>query len=254
MTIEYKDIEGFPGYKIGTDGTILSNKRSKGYINTFIGASGYKFATLYNNGRRSTIALHRLLANAFIPNPNNLPMINHKDENPLNNDLSNLEWCSESYNRTYGNCETKRTSTISHSRSIAQFNLEGDLLNIFPSCSAAARSLNLGKSAAFSIGQCTLGHIKQSHGYIWKNVKPENINSTENNDNISNLVKEMYNTVFPILASYKEPFMEECKKLKEIRAAWEKEHPGEEFDSANLKLWALSAPFTALDMLNELYK
>ena len=51
MNVEYKDIEGFPNYKIGSDGTILSNKRKKGYINTFVGASGYRSATLYNNGK-----------------------------------------------------------------------------------------------------------------------------------------------------------------------------------------------------------
>lgn len=254
MNVEYRNIEGFPGYKIGTDGTILSDKRSKGYINTFIGASGYKFATLYNNGKRSTIALHRLLATTFIPNPDNLPMINHKDENPLNNDLSNLEWCSGSYNRTYGNCEAKRLNTIAHNRSIAQLSLEGDLLNIFPSCSAAAKSLNLGRNAAFSIGQCALGHIKQSHGYIWKNIKPEDINNGENNEDINLLVQKMYEKVFPIIASYKEPLMKEAERLKEYRALWEKEHSGEEHSNSTLKLWAISAPFTALEILKELYK
>lgn len=254
MITEYKDVDGFPGYKIGKDGTILSNKRRKGYINTFIGSSGYKFATLYNNGKRKTIALHRLLADAFIPNPDNLPMINHKDENPLNNDLSNLEWCSGSYNRTYGNCETKRTNTVARNRSIAQFDLEGNLLNIFPNCSVAAKSLNLGKSAAFSIGQCTLGHIKQSHGYIWKSIKLENINNEENNGNINILIKELYDKIFPILASYKEPLMKEYNELKEHRATREKENPREDNATLNFKLWALSAPFTALEILKELYK
>lgn len=253
MSVEYRDINGFPGYKIGTDGTILSNKRRKGYINTFVGSSGYKFATLYNNGKRNTIALHRLLATTFIPNPDNLPMINHKDENPLNNDLSNLEWCSGSYNRTYGNCEAKRVSTIAQSKSVAQFSLDGDLLNVFPSCSAAAKSLNIGGSAAFSIGQCALGHTKQSHGYIWKYIKPESINNKENDENINKLVKELYDKVFPILSSYKEPLKKEFEKLNKYRQEWEKKHPGEEHDNTTLKIWAISAPFTALDILKELY-
>lgn len=132
--IEYKDIEGFPGYKIGTDGTILSNKRGKGYINCFKGARGYMLAVLYNNGKRKTISLHRLLAKAFIPNPNGYNCVNHKDEDKLNNDLSNLEWCSNSYNRKYGTCEERRITTLSAIRTIAQFSMDGRLLNIYPNC------------------------------------------------------------------------------------------------------------------------
>ena len=252
MSVEYKDIEGFPGYKIGSDGTILSNKRRKGYINTFVGASGYKFATLYNSGKRSTISLHRLLATTFIPNPNNYPCINHKDENKLNNDLSNLEWCSSSYNRKYGTCETRRTNTMALKNSIAQFSLEGDFINIFPNCRAAARSLNLGKEAAGTINQCVLGRYKCSHGYIWKKVKPEDLNPN-NQENIHELVKELYNKVFPILASYREPLKKEYLRLKEYCDVWEKEHDGEECDSAVMRMWAISAPLTAMDMLNELY-
>lgn len=252
MNVEYKDIEGFPNYKIGSDGTILSNKRKKGYINTFVGASGYRFATLYNNGKRSIISLHRLLATAFIPNPNNYPCINHKDENKLNNDLSNLEWCSNSYNRNYGTCEARRTSTMASKYSVAQFSLNGDFISIFPNCQAAAKSLNLGKRAAATINQCTLGRYKQSHGYIWKKVKPEDMNPNSQKD-INDIIKELYNKVFPILSSYQEPLKKEYLRLKEYCDTWEKEHKGEECDSAVMRMWAISAPLTAMDILNELY-
>ena len=60
---------------------------------------------------KKTINLHRLVACAFIPNPNNLPLINHKDENKLNNNASNLEWCTHSYNRQYGNSVKKMIQT-----------------------------------------------------------------------------------------------------------------------------------------------
>ena len=252
MNVEYRDIEGFPGYKIGSNGTILSNKRRKGYINTFIGASGYKFATLYNNGKRSTISLHRLLATTFIPNPNNYPCINHKDENPLNNELSNLEWCSYSYNRNYGTCEERRTNTMASNISVAQFSLSGDFINVFPNCRAAARSLGLDQRAANAINQCTLGHRKHSHGYIWKKVKPEDLNSN-NQENINKLIKELYNKIFPILSSYQEPLKTEYLRLKEYCNTWEKEHNGEECEGAVMRMWAISAPLTAMEMLNELY-
>lgn len=56
---------------------------------------GYLRVDLYSNGKSRHHSVHRLVAEAFIPNPNNLPQVNHKDENPLNNHVDNLEWCTE---------------------------------------------------------------------------------------------------------------------------------------------------------------
>ena len=63
---------------------------------------GYQFVGLHKNGKRKDMKVHRLVAMAFIPNPENKPMVNHKDENPLNNCVDNLEWCTASYNANYG--------------------------------------------------------------------------------------------------------------------------------------------------------
>ena len=68
---------------------------------------GYKSVTLCVNETMKCYRVHRLVATAFIPNPDNLPLINHKDENPSNNIVENLEWCNVSYNRTYGTCPSK---------------------------------------------------------------------------------------------------------------------------------------------------
>ena len=63
---------------------------------------GYKTVTLRKNGKGKFIYIHRLVAEAFIPNPNDLPEVNHKDENPANNCVDNLEWCTHIYNGNYG--------------------------------------------------------------------------------------------------------------------------------------------------------
>lgn len=66
-----------------------------------VGATGYESVMLSKNGRYKMARVHRLVAEAFIPNPNNLPIINHKDENRINNSVDNLEWCDNSYNVRY---------------------------------------------------------------------------------------------------------------------------------------------------------
>lgn len=63
---------------------------------------GYAIIELMKGGKSITYRVHRLVAMAFVPNPNNLPHINHKDENKLNNNPNNLEWCDNSYNNNYG--------------------------------------------------------------------------------------------------------------------------------------------------------
>lgn len=66
---------------------------------------------LYKNGKAKKIKMHRLVAETFIPNPNNYPCVNHKDENKLNNCVDNLEWCTYSYNNSYNNCHIRRGKT-----------------------------------------------------------------------------------------------------------------------------------------------
>ena len=68
---------------------------------------GYLQVSLSKNHKRYYFGVHRLVALAFLPNSNNLPQVNHIDENPLNNNLSNLEWCSSKYNCNYGNRNKK---------------------------------------------------------------------------------------------------------------------------------------------------
>lgn len=116
----WKDIEGYEGiYKISNYGRVKSLER-KDCLGRIIkekilklreDKDGYLLITLHKNKKVKTFKVHRLVAEAFITNPNNYPIINHKDENPSNNHASNLEWCTQKYNCNYGNRVLKYTKS-----------------------------------------------------------------------------------------------------------------------------------------------
>lgn len=99
----WKDIEGYEGlYQISNMGRVKSLGGKASHKNEMILKLGirntYNVVNLRKNNNKKSFQIHRLVANAFIPNPNNYPIINHKDENPLNNCVDNLEWCTQKHN------------------------------------------------------------------------------------------------------------------------------------------------------------
>ena len=101
----WKDIEGYEGlYQVSNLGRVKSLKYNKERILKIAnGTDGYKIVGLTYNSKRKTFKVHRLVAQAFIPNPNEYPQVNHKDEDKGNNKVDNLEWCDNKYNCNYGN-------------------------------------------------------------------------------------------------------------------------------------------------------
>lgn len=93
-------------YAISTLGRVMSMKKGN-IMKTTVTNKGYELLVAHINGKQKGYTIHRLVAEAFIPNPNNYPIVNHKDENPLNNKMENLEWCSFSYNNRYNNINIK---------------------------------------------------------------------------------------------------------------------------------------------------
>lgn len=91
-----KRIKNYPNYRINEEGKVLlENNKIKA---TSINNKGYERITLSESGKKKSFSIHRLVALHFISNPNNLPYVNHKDGNKLNNHVNNLEWCSNSFN------------------------------------------------------------------------------------------------------------------------------------------------------------
>lgn len=174
----WKDIPGYEKYYMAsTHGRIKSKDR---IINRFWGSfvregkimkqksnhNGYSTIQLTKNGKQKRYMVHRLVAMAFISNPRDLPFINHKDEIRTNNCVSNLEWCTQSYNVSYGNCITKRQvtqrNTNKNMKPVIAYNDENKLE--FISIRGAARELNLHQS---NIQQAIKNNTKCGN-YYWK--------------------------------------------------------------------------------------
>lgn len=122
---------------------------------------GYLRIRLNNNGKRFFVLVHRLVAMAFIPNSNNPPCINHKDECKTNNVVSNLEWCSEAYNNHYND----RYSRIKRNdKPVAKYR-DGVLIAEYKSIKEAAASVNGNPS---NIGSRAHNRPLSAYGYRWK--------------------------------------------------------------------------------------
>ena len=117
-----KDIKGYEGlYAITSCGKVWSYRRKK-FLKPVANRVGYFYVNLCINGNHTSYAIHRLVAEAYIPNPENLPEINHKDENKENNCLQNLEWCNRKYNINYGTRNDKLKKPI------LQYDLDGNFI------------------------------------------------------------------------------------------------------------------------------
>lgn len=164
----WKDIKGYEGYyEVSNLGRVKRIGKTN-CLKSAIRKDGYEQVALCVNNILKSYAIHRLVAIAFIPNPNNLPQVNHKDENKLNNCVENLEWCTQEYNIKYGTARKraniKNTNRKDISKVVYQYSLEGELINIYPSTQELRRlGFNQG-----NIASCCRGERKSHKGYIWK--------------------------------------------------------------------------------------
>jgi hypothetical protein len=136
---------------------------------------GYGFIRLSNNFIEKSFLIHRLVAEAFIPNPNNYPIINHIDCNPKNNIFTNLEWCTYSYNSKYAYNFGKNTGTFlgmfgkDHpgSKPVLQFDLKGNFIREWENAKEVERILGIKSSNIYA---CAKGkkNYKTAGGFIWK--------------------------------------------------------------------------------------
>lgn len=178
----WKDIPGYEKYymastlgrirskdrivSINLKGKIILQTRKGKIMTPCLNTSKYLGLVINIDGVKKTENVHRLIAITFIPNPNNFPCVNHKDEDKLNNCATNLEWCTKSYNHTYGTCisrtSEKQRLTHKNCRPVIGFNENEKIM--FHSSSAACRYFNISPTA---VSQA----IRKGHkckGYNWK--------------------------------------------------------------------------------------
>lgn len=160
MSEEWRPIRGYMPYEVSNMGRI----RRDGHVLVPLKyPDGYLHVQLYLDGNMKNKRIHRLVAEAFIPNPLNLPQVNHKDENPLNNTIWNLEWCSPKYNSNYGT----RPARIAQARSkpVLQLDENGNVLKEWPSAKVAAEALGMSWR---NISSVCYGQRKHACGFRWR--------------------------------------------------------------------------------------
>ena len=182
MVEKWVNIENHPSYFISNFGRVFSKKSNKVMKNRVVSKNGYQQITLDN----SQLLVHRLVAQAFIPNPKNLPCVNHKDENPGNNDFRNLEWCTYKYNSNYGTNPSrhskkmldrynndpdwksdciKRLAEIQKKKRkrVVQLDKFNNYLKTYESSYATEKDGHL----SVHVCDCANGKRKTHHGYKW---------------------------------------------------------------------------------------
>lgn len=191
MSEIWKNIEGYPLYEVSNCGRVRTKEHTD-TLNRVKKAkirkprhvrNGHEYVTLFSNEtkRYKLCFIHRLVAFAFIPNPENFPIINHKDCNPSNNHVDNLEWCTHSYNNTYKDAVIKRNSTRLRNnpngecwkktaehrgKPVIQYDTSMKFIKEYSSL----RTITLENPNFHSsnISSVLCGNTKTAYGYIWK--------------------------------------------------------------------------------------
>ena len=182
----WKDIEGYEGlYQVSNKGRIksLNYKRTgkEGILKGKADKNGYLIVFLYKNRKPKPFLIHRLVAEAFIPNVNDLPEVNHIDENKENNHVENLEWCTRKYNMNYGT-RTKRSVENRKGKKHKKHKkhkLKRQILcietgEIFDTSQDVIDKMFNGKGNSSAIRANSRGKIKSAYRYHFKYIEREN--------------------------------------------------------------------------------
>ena len=171
----WRPIKGYEGlYQVSNLGRVKSlnynHTGNEGILSPRKNSCGYYNVILHKNKDKKSFRVHRLVAQAFIPNPNNLPEVNHKSEEKWLNTVENLEWCDKSYNVNYGTHNERMLKTRNKrggktaERLIAQITLDGKIIKIWPSIMEAERN-------GFHRGcicLCCQGKQNKHQGFKWQ--------------------------------------------------------------------------------------
>ena len=175
MIEEWRDIANFEGlYLISNLGHVKSVERYKRnnagtqFINERLRVltpdkDGYLKVCLSKDGKRYVRSVHRLVAEAFIPNPDNLPVINHKNEDKQDNKVENLEWCTVRYNTMYGTGRIR--TSMKQGKPVEQMDLDGNVIDEFYSMCVAAKITGIPQP---NIHKVCNGVRQTAGGYKWR--------------------------------------------------------------------------------------
>lgn len=173
----WKDVKGYEGrYQVSNFGNVMSlNYRRTGkrkLLTPKINNDGRLWVALAGNGKPKPMLIHRLVATAFIENPNNYPQINHIDENPKNNCVENLEWCTQEYNIGYyyeryrEDAKRKKYRHGKHmNKAVIQETKDGRFVRKWNNSRQTRAELGWND---WSIAECCRGNRKTAYGYIWR--------------------------------------------------------------------------------------
>lgn len=160
----FKSIKNYEGYYEISDCGNVKNSKTGRILKQYPKGAGYLMVALCKNGKTKWVLVHRLVAEHFIHNPDNLSEVNHKDENKLNNHVSNLEYCDRIYNMNYGNCKEKISKKKTSVRIIIQYTKEHKFVKKYNS---SIEIKNDGYNYN-SVSKCCRKQLKSHKGYLWE--------------------------------------------------------------------------------------
>lgn len=156
------DIPGYEGFYDITEDGVITNLITGNILDGTVNSYGYRVVSLVINGVRKHRKVHRLLAQTFLPNPNNYTDVNHIDGNKLNNSLDNLEWCSRSMNNNHARNILRLDYAI---KPVIQSTLSGKVIAIWSNATIASTFVN---GNATLIQACCSGTATSAYGYLWE--------------------------------------------------------------------------------------
>ena len=162
----WKDVKGYEGrYKVSNTGKVYSLISNK-ILALRINKAGYSQINLYKDCDRKMFSIHRLVAQAFVPNPDNKPQINHIDEDKPNNNFNNLEWVTSKENNNHGTRLYR--SAMKKRRAILCKNIESGEFIIYDSQISASHDLLIERT---NINNTLRGRQKTTGGYTFEYIK-----------------------------------------------------------------------------------